>query len=188
MESETLSATEVAESLRHQISYTPGDLLVCAWAAAVLIDVDCDETLQVVEFANVQLLEFRHIDQRLDERIDSAYRLISPLTRSWLPFWRTQARPLRALGEMKVDVNGLFERTSSALRLVGDQYLARVYRLLAQRFHLEEWEHNIRQSLSVVQEVYQVLSDQAASYRMELLEMIVVALILVELIVAIWRH
>ena len=89
---------------------------------------------------------------------------------------------------MKVEANELFERTSSALQLVGDQYLARVYRLLAARFHLERWEQNIRQSLGVVQEVYQVVSDQATTYRTELLEVIVVVLILVEVLIAVVRH
>ena len=32
---------------------------------AVLVDRECDETLQTIEFANLQLLEFRHIDNRL---------------------------------------------------------------------------------------------------------------------------
>ena len=56
--------------------YSPNDLLVCEWAAAVLVDTDCEETLRVVEFANLQLLEFRHIDRRIDDRLNSAYDLI----------------------------------------------------------------------------------------------------------------
>ncbi len=188
LESAPLSQHEVSEATRLQITYTPADLLVCEWAAAVLVDADCDETLQVIEFANVQLLEYRHIDLRLDDRLESAYQLIYPLARSWLPFWRTHMRPLRALGEMKVEANALFERTSSTLKLVGDQYLARVYRLLAARFHLEEWEKNIRQSLDVVQEVYQVVSDQAASYRTEVLEIVVVLLIMLEIVLAVIGH
>jgi hypothetical protein len=188
LEAGELSVPEIAEALRQRLSYSPGDLFLCEWAAAVLVDIDCGETLQIIEFANVQLLEFRHIDRRLDDRLESAYQLIHRLTRSWLPLWHTHGRPLRALGEMKIEANALFERTSSALRLVGDQYLARVYRLLAARFHLDEWEKNIRQSLDVAQGVYQVLSDQATSYRTELLEIIVVALILVEVVLAVFRH
>ena len=59
------------------------------WAAAVLIDQDCEETLQAIEFANLQLLEFRHIDHRLDDRVTAAQRFVASLTRSVLPFWRT---------------------------------------------------------------------------------------------------
>ena len=188
LEPEPLSREGIAESLRLRISYSPNDLFVCEWAAAVLVDTDCDETLQIIEFANVQLLEFRYIDRRLDQRIESAYRLIYPLARTWLPLWHSHARPLRVLGEMKVEANGLFERTSSALKLVGDQYLARVYRHLTARFHLDQWDHTIRRSLDVVQEVYQVVSDEAATNRTELLEIVVVVLICIEIITSLVRH
>src|SRR5262249_48708604 len=60
LEAGPLSAEEIAEALRTHLSYSPNDLFVADWAAAVLLDRDCDETLQVIEFANLQLLEFRH--------------------------------------------------------------------------------------------------------------------------------
>jgi hypothetical protein len=187
METSRLSPEEVAEALRLRLSYTARDLFLCEWALSVLIDDDCEETLQVIEFANVQLLEFRHIDDRLDDRLETAYRLIHPLTRTWLPFWRTYSRPVRALGEMRIEANQLFERTSNALKLVGDQYLARVYRLLGTRFHLDDWEKNIQQSLDVAQEAYQVVTDQGTTYRTELLEIIVILLILFEVVLGVLR-
>jgi len=188
LEAGPLSPEEVAEALRLHLSYSPDDLFVADWAAAVLLDRDCDETLQTIEFVNLQLLEFRHIDNRLDDSLAAAYRLVYPLPRSWLPFWRSHARPLRVLGSLKVEANGLFERTENVLKLVGDQYLARVYRLLAARFHLEEWEQNIQRKLEVGEGVYQVLSDQAATNRTEVLEAVVILLIILEIVLALVRH
>jgi hypothetical protein len=188
LESGPLSAEEVAEALRVHLSYSPEDLFVADWAAAVLLDQDCEETLQVIEFANLQLLEFRHIDNRLDDSLARAYRLIHPLTRSGLPVWRSHARPLRQLGELKVEADGLFERTGNVLKLVGDQYLARVYGLVGRRFHLEEWGQSIQRKLEVAEGVYQVVSDQAATARTEFLEIIVIVLILLEIVLAIVRH
>ena len=86
LESATLSASEVAEALRLQLSYSPDDVFIADWSAAVLIDRDCEETLQAVEFANLQLLELRHIDNRLDNSLAEASRAIEPWTRSRLPF------------------------------------------------------------------------------------------------------
>ena len=154
----------------------------------LLIDRDCEETLQTIEFANLQLLEYRFIDRLLDQRLADAYRLIHPLVRSWLPFWRSHAQPLRALGELKIEANNLFERTGNVLKLVGDQYLARVYRLLAGRFHLDDWDSSIKRSLEVVEGVYQVVSDQSSTYRTELLEIVVILLIVFEIVMAFWRH
>src|SRR5207253_5914685 len=138
LENQPLSPGEIAEALKLQLSYSPDDVFIADWGAAVLIDQDCDETLQTIEFANLQLLEFRHIDNRLDDSLAMAYRVIHALSQSWLPFWRSHARSLRVLGELKVEANGLFERTENVLKLVGDQYLTRVYRLVAGRFHLQE--------------------------------------------------
>jgi hypothetical protein len=188
LEAGPLSAEEIAEALRRHISYSPADLFVPDWAAAVLIDRACDETLQAIEFANLQLLEFRYIDDRLDDSLSAAYRLLHTATRSWLPFWRSHAGPLRALGELKVEANGLFERAGNVLKLVGDQYLARIYRLVASRFHLEAWEQSIQRKLEVAEGIYQVVSDQASSLRTEFLEIIVILLILIEILLALFRH
>jgi hypothetical protein len=182
LDSDALSEEEMAEALRYRISYSPDDLFIPDWTAAVLVDRDCEETLQAIEFANLQLLEFRHIDNRLDESLAAASRLIQPLTRSRWLYWRFHDKPLRALGELKVEANGLFERTGNVLKLVGDPYLARLYRLIAKRFHLETWEKSIQRKLEVAEGVYQVISDQAIAFRTEFLEITVVVLILIEII------
>jgi hypothetical protein len=185
-----LSAEEVAEALRLHLSYSPDDLFVPDWAAAALFDSDpdCNETLQVIEFANLQLLEYRHIDDRLDANLAGAYRLVHEASRKRLRFWRTYDQPLRTLGELKVEANDLFERTGNVLKLVGDQYLARVYGLLAARFHLREWEASIQRKLDVGEGVYQVISDQATAHRTEFLELIVIFLILLEILLAVFHR
>jgi hypothetical protein len=188
LESEPLSAEEVAEALRHRLSYSPLDLFVPDWTAAVLVDRDCDDTLQAISFANLQLLEFRHIDNRLDESLQVASRTIHPQNRSLIPYWRMHTQPLRVLGELKVEANGLFERAGNVLKLVGDPYLARVYRLMALRFHLETWIENIQRKLDVAEGVYQVVSDQADSFRTTFLEVIVVLLIFIEILLAFWHR
>ena len=86
LEDGPLSAGEVVEALRLNLTYSPQDLFVPEWSAAVLVDRECEESLQMVEFANMQLLEYRHIDRRLDIQLARAYKLIHPLVRSWLPF------------------------------------------------------------------------------------------------------
>lgn len=187
-ESSALSTSEITEALRMHLSYSPQDLIVVDWAAAVIVDRECEELLEILAFANLQLLEFQHIDRRLDDKLKVAYGLIRQLARSSLPIWKTHTRPLRDLGELNVEVNAMLERASSALTLVGDPYLARVYQLISNRFHLEQWGVNLRRSISVLREIYQVVSDQAATYRTEVLEVVVVVLILTEIILAIWKH
>ncbi|HEX3657976.1 MAG TPA: hypothetical protein VHV55_19460 [Pirellulales bacterium] len=187
LEDQPLSTDEVAEALRLRISYTPQDVFVPEWSAALLVDRDCDETLQTIAFANLQLLEFRHIDNRLDDRLARAYRFIRPLSNRWLPFWRRPGRQLRELGELRMEVHDVYERTGNVLKLVGDPYLARVYHLLTTRFHLQEWRQNIQEALEVAENAYQVISDQSAVTRTETLEWIVIMLIAFEVAMALVR-
>lgn len=189
LEDECLSTDEVDEALRVRIGYSPDDLLVAEWSAALLLDRACDETLQTIEFANLQLLEFRHIDDRLEKRLASAARMIHPHRRSWIPVLKHVRRRLRDLGELRIEAHDLYERTGSALKLVGDPYLARVYQMLATRFHLGEWQKSIEQSLSVVEGAYQVVSDEADTNRSETLEWIVIGLIAFEIGISLFgRH
>ncbi len=188
LESGPLSDSEIAEALRLRLSYSPDDLIVTDWTAAVVVDRDCNEILETMAFANLQLLEFRHIDDRLDARLKTAYGLIHELEKTRLPIFGRHARPIRALAALKVEVNEMFERASSALTLVGDPYVARLYQQLAVRFHLDGWGQNIRRAISVLEGIYQAVSDQAATYRTEALEIIVVILILTEILLAVFRH
>ena len=188
LEAACLSESEIAEALRLRLSYSPDDLIITDWAAAVVVDHDCNEVLETMAFANLQLLEFRHIDGRLDARLKTAYGLIHQLEQTRLPIFRRHARPIRSLGALKVEVNEMFERASNALTLVGDPYVARLYQQLSIRFHLGEWGQNIRREIGVLEGIYQVVAAQAATYRTEALEIMVVVLILLEILTAFYRH
>lgn len=188
LEAGRLSDSEISEALRLWLSYSPDDLIITDWTAAVVVDRECAEVLETMAFANLQLLEFRHIEKRLDSRLRTAYGLIRQLVRTKLPIWRMHARPLRDLGELKAEVNEMFERASDALTLVGDPFVARLYQQLSIRFHLEQWGKNIQRSISVLESIYKSVSDQAATYRTEALEIIVVVLILVEVVLSFIRH
>ncbi|MGE3819243.1 MAG: hypothetical protein AB7I30_07390 [Isosphaeraceae bacterium] len=190
LEAESLSAGEVAEATRLSLSYTPDDLVALDWAAGFLADRDCEDTLQVLEFANVQLLEFRHIDDRLDDRLEAAYRLMRPVERGKRRglLRRSHEGALRNVRELEIEATSLFERADNALKLIGDQYLSRVYDLAAARFHLRDWQQSIRRKLDTVGDVYDLLAQQSGGRRMEVLELIVVLLIALEIVLALLRH
>jgi hypothetical protein len=190
LESEPLSPEEIREATRLFLSYTPDDLVVLDWAAGVVADRGCAETLQVIEFANVQLLEFRHIDDRLDDRLEAAYRLIRP-DRRRRPFplrWRLHGDAVRQIRELEIEATSLFERVDNALKLIGDHYLARVFEVAGARFHLRGWQQSIRRKLETVGDVYDLLVQQAGGQRMEALEITVVILIALEIALAVFRH
>lgn len=190
LEDEPLSTQEAAESLRLNLRYGVDDLLIADWGASILLDFPgaCDETLQTIEFANLQLLEYRFIDDRLDLTRIQAERLLNLSRRSHRLSWRTPRQALRQLSELQLEVSRLFEQTGNTFKLIGDQYLARVYRLLASRFHLPDWEKSIQRKLDVIHDIYQAISDQAANFRAEFMELIIILLILIEVIMGFIRH
>lgn len=189
LESGPLSPEEVREATRLSLSYSPTDRVTLDWAAGFVADSVCADTLQVIEFANVQLLEFRHIDDRLDDRLEAAYRLIRPpKRRRWAFPWRTHSGAVRSVRELEIEATSLFERADNALKLIGDQYLSRVYDLAQARFHLREWQGSIRRKLETVGDVYDLLVHQAGGTRMEVMEVVVIGLIALEIVLAIARH
>ena len=176
-----LSNQEVHDALGHRISFGSDDVTLIDWDAALIADRDAEDVRAVLEFANVELLEMRYLDQQLDDALDESYDTLSRRYGLWLP-GATRA-DLRRIGQLQVDNAVLFEGVNNALKLLGDQYLARVYRLVSERFHLAEWDASILRKLQTLESIYQKLSDQAANRRTEALEWIIIALIAAEILI-----
>src|SRR5437773_4954130 len=176
-----LSAQEVNDALGHRISFGSDDVTLIDWDAALIADRDAEDVRAVLEFANVELLEMRYLDQQLDDALDESYDTLSRRDGLWLP--GVTRADLRRIGQLQVDNAVLFEGVNNALKLLGDQYLARVYRLVSERFHLAEWDASILRKLQTLESIYQKLSDQAANRRTEALEWIIIALITAEILI-----
>ena len=175
-----LSAGEVADVVSHRISFGADDVTVIDWDGALLYDRDADDVRAVLEFANVELLQMRALDARLDEALGDAYEQLSRRQRSIWPGFLT--RDLSRIGQSQVDGAILFEGVNNALKLLGDQYLARVYRLASERFHLAEWDATILRKLETLDSIYEKVSTVAANRRIELLEWIIILLIALEIV------
>ena len=86
------------------------------------------------------------------------------------------------VARMQVDAAIMFERITNTLKLLGDQYLARVYQLASQQFRLPEWNSTILHKLGTVDSIYQKLNDRAEAKRMEVLEWVIIILIAVSML------
>ena len=176
-----LSDQEVDDAVGHRISFGSEDVTLIDWDAALIADRDAEDVRAVLEFANVELLEMRYLDQQLDDALDESYDTLSRRDGLWLP--GVTRADLRRIGQLQVDNAVLFEGVNNALKLLGDQYLARVYRLVSERFHLAEWDASILRKLQTLESIYQKLADQAANRRTEALEWIIIALIAAEILI-----
>lgn len=165
-----LSQQEVADATALRLSFGPNDATILDTDAALLFDAEGEDVLDVIEFGNTQLLEMRFLDQQLDDSLERAYDAL---------LGRPGRRPgpdLRRLARLQLDAAILFEQVTNALKLVGDQFLARVYSLASRRFHLAEWDASISRKLQTIDGIYSKMTDRAATRRMEILEWIIIGL------------
>ncbi|MBX3402096.1 MAG: hypothetical protein KF699_01660 [Phycisphaeraceae bacterium] len=178
-----MSDDEQRDALACRVSYGRGDAMLVDWNAAMVLDPDADEAVTVLEFANVELLEMRILDDRLDAQLEEAYRTLTEQEgrRRWwiLP---PRAGVLTRIGRLQVDSALLFENVNNALKLIGDQYLARLYRMAATRFHLPERDETIGRKLRTLESIYEKLSDHQAGVRADLLEWIIILLIALSIV------
>lgn len=178
-----LSADEVHDATAQHISYGVHDVAIIDWDATLLFEKNADDVRAVLEFANVELLETRYLDQQLDDALDESYHALS--RRTWRRWWRLRSwhTDLQRVAQLQVDNAVLFEGVNNALKLLGDQYLARVYRLISTRFHLAEWDASILRKLQTLESIYEKMSDATTSWRLELLEWIIIVLTALSLVV-----
>jgi hypothetical protein len=174
-----LSEQECADATSARVSFGPDDVALVDWNGAILFDRDAADVRTVLEFANVQLLEMRHLDGRLDAALDRAYEMRGATIRFR---GRTGRASLEEVAEMQIDGAILFEQVGNALKLLGDQYLARVYGVASKRFRLGEWNAGILRKLETLESLYRKMTDRSSATRMELLEAVIIVLILVSIV------
>ncbi len=176
-----LSPDEVRDATELSISFGPHDITVVDWDGAFVLDPDPEDVRAVLEFANVQLLEMRWLDQELDRAIERSYRLLARRRR--LPVRAAGgAADLQEVATLQLESAILLERVTNSLKVFGEEYLARIYRLAARRFRLPDLDAAITRKLGTIESIYQKLHDRAASVRLELLEWVVIVLIALEIV------
>lgn len=174
-----LSKQESEESTGRYLSYYDNDLVVIDWDAALLVDEpgDFDETLYIMELANLQLAELEAYDRILDNALERSYRDLSDRT------LRSRADTLRQLREIRIDLARFNDELSNITKFFGDWHLARIYEKLASRFHLGDWHRNIEGKLKTLADLYQLLKQDQTNRWMMILEVTIILLFVIDLVV-----
>lgn len=177
---------EQIEALRQSASYYDDDFVVVQWDAAFVYDraEGAEAVEDILEFANSQLVEFRTYDARLDAELDAIYAE-DPGRRHGSFMNRAAAQRAAQVRFLLVDILELTDRTSNALKIIGDAYYARLYRSIAKRLGLADWQRLIDAKLRSVSEIYRVFQDQAQHARSEVLEIIIIVLVALEAVIGV---
>ena len=174
-----LSRQEAEESTTLFLSYYQGDLLVVDWDAAILVDEpkNFQETLYILELANLQLAELKAYDRILDDAMDRSYRdLVSRR-------FSRRVETLRSLRELRVDLARFSDELSNITKFFGDWHLARIYQTISTRFHLADWHHSLDKKLQTLDDLYAILNQDRINQWMIALEITIVLLFVVDLVI-----
>lgn len=180
-ELQPLAESERREVLQSSLSYYPSDLLVTGWVAALVYDTmeGAAPTIQLLEYANTQLLEFRHYDDVLTRVLENVYKMLEHrggLFRRW-----RMAREAERLNTLRLDVRELTERTDNAIKFLSDMFYARAYRIAAARVGVTDYRNLVEEKLRTAGELYEFMMDEFHQARAFALEALVVAILVIEL-------
>ncbi len=177
-----LSDGEQQEIMQSKISYYPNDLAVISWNGAFLYDstAGAETVIQLLEYANSQLLEFRHYDELLTRELASVYDFMDHGSGIWAR-WRTARRASR-LHTVLLDVDELTERADNAIKFLSDMFSARLYKVAANKIGVSDYKNLVNQKVHTAEELYRFMVDQFHQSRAFVLELMVVIILIIDLI------
>jgi len=181
-ESAPLAAEEQAHILASRLSYSPADLIVAGWTAALVYDTasGADATVQLVEYANTQLLEFRFYDDHLSRTLGDVYRLLDEGTGFWRR-WRLSGEADR-LNTVRLEVQELTERTDNAVKFLSDMFAARLYTLVSVKVGVPDYRRLVDDKLKTAGELYSFMTGRLNHSNTMILELMVVIILIIELV------
>ena len=179
-----LSARVRTAVLQGLFQYSARDLTLIDWDSAVILDpAGAADVVDIIEFALTHLLELRVYDDLLDQRLNEFYEAIEAGRRR---FWQS---PFQGIAEEAntryVEFSELTERIDNSLKVVGDYYLATIFRGATQRFRTPDWQQSIARKMGILSRVSSLLQGEVNVRRGLALELVVVLLFVLEIALAV---
>ena len=177
------------EILKNSLSYTTDDLTILSWDSALLFSPDSPADLtDLIEFANVQVLELRYYDEELAREMEKMYDQIEDADRQSAYRRSRQYHAIMArLMETSAGISETIEKVDNLIKVTEDVYYARVYATALKVLRSGQWSESVSRKITVIQENYSMLSDEVRIQHSNTLEWIIIILIAMEFVFAIWQ-
>ncbi|GLQ98758.1 hypothetical protein [Dyella mobilis] len=188
-EQRPLSEQSRRDILQQRFSYYADDLVVLTWDRAFIYEPRGDsDVADILEVANAQLLEMRYYDELLDAELPRMYDMVEAAHHAGNPLAARHFADLaRKLYTLVAEVTEITEKVDNALQVTEDVYLARVYASALDLFRVRHVSDAVDRKLSIIRDTYAALYEEASGKRGELLEVAIIALIVVEIVIAAFR-
>jgi hypothetical protein len=185
-----LSERERSDVTAQHFSYGEDDLVVVDWNAAFVYEPSGSTDIpDILEICNGQLLEFRYYDHQLDRQLTRVGETLRRTRRRGIPLFRTTDAPLaRSVQLTLIEMSEALERVENSLKVIGDFYLAKVYEAALEQLRVDDWKASVQRKQQTLGDVYQWLKGEVDTARSLTLEVMIVALIVVEVVLAFLRH
>lgn len=182
-ETHALAPRAVEETLESRLSYYDCDLVVINAAGALVYDAqeDAEAATNLLEYAKMQLLEFRYFDNLLSRLLGDVYDALDRKRNILFSRW-TIPRDAKRLNTIRLDAMELTERVDNAIKFVSDVFYARVYRMAELRMGVREYRELVDEKLKTIGELYNFMIDQYNEQRSFVLEVAVAILALLDVI------
>jgi hypothetical protein len=158
-------------------------LLVVGSSAALVYDRPDEAawTIRILEYAKMQLLEFRYYDIFMTRVLSDVYNTLDRKRNILLSRW-TLPRDANRLNTIRLDVVELTERVDNAIKFVSDAFYALVYRLAASRVGVQDYRDLVEKKLETARELYDFMVDQFNEARIFVLEAAITILALLDVL------
>lgn len=177
------------EIVKNSLSYTTDDLAVLSWDSALLCNPESPtDLIDLIEFANVQVLELRYYDRELTREMEKMYDDIEHADRlSQFRRGRKYHAIMAKQMESYAEISEVIEKVNNLIKVTEDVYYARVYATVLKVLRSGLWSESVSRKIEVIQENYSMLSDEVRIQHSNFLEWIIIILIALEFGLAIFQ-
>jgi hypothetical protein len=177
----------IDETLEHSTSWYMQDKIFVDWTSSFILHTDDEEgrdllrrTVETLEFANMQLLQFAILNKMLDKSILQAYKIEERQ--------KITNQEIKQLDEIHLDCMELFGRVSSGIKLYSNKHLAKLHQLISKRFEFEERTDELRHKLSDLRNIILGIVEKVRHRQSHHVEILIAVLIIIELVPPVFRY
>ncbi|MFA5331243.1 MAG: hypothetical protein WC342_02585 [Methanoregula sp.] len=176
--------------VKNSLSYTNDDLAVISWDSALLCSPESPtDLIDLIEFANVQVLELRYYDRELTREMARMYDDIEHADQlSWFSRSRRYHEIMNHQMKISAEISETIEKVDNLIKVTEDIYYARVYATALKILRSGQWSESVSRKIDVIRENYSMLSDEVRIQHSNFLEWVVILLIAFEILVMIWER
>jgi len=176
--------------IKNSLSYSKDDLAIISWDSALLCGPESmTDLIDLIEFANVQVLELRYYDREITREMAQMYDEIEYADRLlWFSRSRRYHSIMKHQMRISAEISETIEKVDNLIKVTEDVYYARVYATALKILRSNQWSESVSRKIDVIRENYSMLSDEVRIQHSNFLEWIIILLIAFEIGISLWEH